>query len=140
MIRSAQQLLALAAIPAICLSVTASAQEREIWACQQVEGAGLFWENGNWQVSGLNPQPLLLTIDGANGKWKQGDAERQGPCTTPIYSTLISCVDSTMGTSHVVLNRDAGIAAHSNVYGAVMPPRDGYRDSPSVGSYNCTKF
>jgi hypothetical protein len=140
MIRSAQQLLALAAIPAICLSGIAAAQEKEVWACQQLASAGLFWENGKWEVGRLNPTTLLLTIDGANSKWKYGDLEFPAACTTSTFSNLITCLDDILGSSFVVLNRDAGIAAYSNVYGAVRPPRDGGRDSPSVGSYNCTKF
>lgn len=138
MIKPAQLLLVIASIPVLCVSVAASAQEREVWACQSVRRAGLFWENGKWDATGFTADTLLLTIDGAQSQWKTSDLEMEATCVD--NSEFTSCLDRYLGTSHVVLNKEAGIAAYSALYGAVRLPRNGVRDDVSVGSYTCTKF
>jgi hypothetical protein len=136
--RPASLLLTLA-IP-VCLCGTASAQEREIWACQGVESAGLDWENGSWKVTRFIAEPLLLTIDGANSNWKRGSGSERNAICTDRFET-VSCVASVLGTEVVALNREQGLAAHSFLGGGVMSPSaSGERDSISVSAYNCSKF
>ena len=53
----------------------AIAQEKQVWACQQVEGTLLNWEDGSWKQYLKTPVPLLLTMDGANSKYKEGEFE-----------------------------------------------------------------
>lgn len=129
---------------AVCLCGTASGQEREIWACQGVESGGLVWRNGIWEVARFKTEPLLLTIDGATSKWKRGsDPERDATCTDMPVGFVVSCVDSVLGADLVVLNREQGLAAHSPVFGAVLPPTpdaSGERDAIYVAAFNCSKF
>lgn len=132
-------LLPLAAVSAICLSSIANAQEREVWACQGIERAGLLWENNQWQVRRFNIETFLLTIDGENSSWKVGSgSETSAVCTKPFY---VSCTDTTLGTRMVVLNRDSGLAGFSELFGAAFPPMaDVGRDAPNISALNCTKF
>ena len=48
----------------ICCSIGATAQEKEIWACQQLESTMLSWNSDGWDPYRVTPKPLLLTING----------------------------------------------------------------------------
>ena len=122
----------------------AVAQEKEIWACQQTEGTMLNWEGGAWRQSGINPRPLLLTIDGENSSYKEGDYEFSIDCSKRILSSAltsgvtISCLGS-LSSLHIYLLTDTGKMGMSNLYGAISSSSV-RRDSVSARIYNCTKF
>ena len=50
----------------LLLSPLVMAQEKQIWACQQVAGTLLNRESDSWESYALNPVPILLTVDGEN--------------------------------------------------------------------------
>jgi hypothetical protein len=138
-LRPRSLLLAIAVVPALCFPVTAHAKEKEVWACQSIEIAGLKWKNGNWSANSFTPQTLLLTIDGVNSTWKSNDIEFPATCVENRLYT--SCSDSFFGAAVLVLNKEDRIASYSDLLGGVTrPSNDGRRDSLHVGSYSCTKF
>ena len=112
------------------------AQEKEIWACQQIEGTGLSWENSSWRQRGINPTPLLLTIDGKNSSYKEGDYEYSIDCSKGILSSALtsgvttSCLGS-LSSLHIYLLTDTGKMGMSNLYGAIS--------SSSAEGGTCTK-
>jgi hypothetical protein len=111
----------------------AVAQEKEIWACQQVEGTMLFWENSSWTQLLINPKPLLLTIDGKNSSYKMGDNENELDCS---FYGVTSCVSS---ATHLLIDKATGRMGLSHLLGALMSSSE-RRDSVSAEIYICTKF
>ena len=116
----------------------AIAQEKEIWACQQVEGTLLDWEGGSWKQYLKAAEPLLLTILGEDIAYvKQGDVETPFSCSKHERLQNISCLDSIMST-HLYFNSESGRLGKSNLFGAIS--QGALRDSVIASIYNCTKF
>lgn len=133
-------LLPLASVSAICLSSIANAQEREVWACQEVASAGLLWENNQWQLRRYNLETYLLTIDGEHSSWKRDNGSERSAICKEFY-LYTSCLDSLLGVQLLVLNKENGLAGFSTLSGTFNSPEtDGYRDTPIVSALNCTKF
>lgn len=118
----------------------AVAQEKQIWACQQTEGTMLMWENSSWRQSGIIPSPSLLTIDGENSSYKQGDNDYFLDCSevSSLSGSKFSCLDYT-SSMHILMDTDTGKMGESSLYGALMSSSE-RRDSVSAEIYNCTKF
>jgi hypothetical protein len=114
----------------------AVAQEKEIWACQQVEGTMLFWENSSWTQLLINPKPLLLTIDGKNSSYKMGDFETGLDCS--LAGAFTSCITG-IPAGHIFMDTATGRMGISNLYGAILSSSEN-RDSVFAQIYNCTKF
>jgi hypothetical protein len=116
------------------------AQEKEIWACQQEVGTGLFWEGGTWRQKGIIPTPLLLTIDGKNSSYKEGDREVAVDCSEKdiLLASVISCLDN-FSSEHIFMDKDTGRMGMSALYG-VRSSSSEYRDSVAARIFNCTKF
>jgi hypothetical protein len=122
----------------ILLSPLVVAQEKQVWACQQVAGALLDWEGSSWNRYGVTSRPLLLTIDGANSSVNKGDRDRDFNCRTALIGyPELSCLDTT-GSAHVWFNPENGKMGTSDLFGATES--GGTRDTVSVIIYNCTKF
>jgi len=121
----------------ICFFIGAIAQEKEIWACQQIEGTLMNWENGSWNTYGTKPTPLLLTINGDIASVKEEDYESWYSCSKAQYEPFISCLSSSMGT-HLYFNPETARLGKSTLLGAISKAE--YRDSVSAVVYNCTKF
>jgi hypothetical protein len=115
----------------------AVAQEKQIWACQQVEGTLLDYRNGRWEPKRMAPVPLLLTIDGGKSSYKAGESELSLSCSEVLGFREISCV-AIAGGSYIFFNPENGRMGISSLLGATSTaPR---RDSVSAEIYNCTKF
>ena len=114
----------------------AVAQEKEIWACQQTEGTMLNWEGGAWRQLLTNPRPLLLTIDGENSSYKEGDIERGLDCS--LAGAFTSCLNG-LSSTHLLMDTNTGRMGVSHLYGVIMSSSD-RRDSIMAQIYNCTKF
>lgn len=119
----------------LLLSPLVMAQEKQIWACQQVKGTMLNWENGNWNQRSINPAPLLLTIDGDNSNYKRADVERILNCSKIL--SRFSCLD-TIRSEHLYIDPATGKMGVSTLYGAILTGDT--RDTVSAQVYNCTKF
>lgn len=120
----------------ILLSPMVVAQEKQIWACQQVEGTLLDWEDGRWKMFGVSPMPLLLTIDGAYSSFKKGDIDVGLACNTTSMMT-VSCLDNGQAY-HLYFDPSTGKLGYSFLAGALQTGDQ--RDSVSASIYNCTKF
>tara|TARA_R110001606_G_scaffold364932_1_gene519552 strand:+ start:894 stop:1295 length:402 start_codon:yes stop_codon:yes gene_type:complete len=118
----------------------AVAQEKQVWACQQTEGTMLNWEGGAWRQRTINPSPILLTIDGENSSYKEGDYETRLDCSEKDISGayVTSCLDNLL-SEHIYLETATGKMGISNLYGAISSSSVS-RDSVSARIYNCTKF
>ena len=113
------------------------AQEKEIWACQQIAGTGLFWEGSSWRRMGINPYPLLLTIDGENSSYKIGADNGTGlDCSrTGVFTSCITVIPA----NHIFMHTATGRMGMSSLFGAVSTSSED-RDSVNAQIYNCTKF
>jgi hypothetical protein len=116
------------------------AQEKQVWACQQIEGTMLNWEGGAWRQLLTNPRPLLLTIDGENSSYKAGDNEYSIDCSKAVrpFDYIASCLDG-LFSEHILLNTNTGKMGMSLLYGAILSSSED-RDTISAQIYNCTKF
>ena len=112
----------------------AVAQEKEIWACQQEAGTMLNWEGSSWRQRDIIPAPILLTIDGKNSIYKQGDTETYLDCS---LGRRTSCLGLT--SDHILIDTDTGRMGISTLFG-VLSSSSEYRDSVAARIYNCTKF
>ena len=116
----------------------AVAQEKQIWACQQVKGTMLKWEGSSWRSLGLSGVPLLLTLDGENSSYKMGDRVARLTCSTA--GGRVSCLNM-IKSSHILIDLNSGRLGMSSLYGAVMAAEeDNYKDSINAEAFNCTKF
>ena len=126
----------LATITLLCFSIGAIAQEKQIWACQQVKGTLLRWEESKWEDYGISPGTLLLTIDGNQSIRKEGDSNVPLECA--VKFSIVECTaDFTAGTS-IVLDPETGKMGMSELYGALSIGQT--RDTVSVEVFDCTKF
>ena len=113
----------------------AIAQEKEIWACQQLEGTMLRWGSNGWEQYRVTPEPLLLTVNGANSSVKRGDSEIRLQCS-PLesFEERTSCVTS-IGGDYFLLDPETGKMGKSRLSGAI---NNAYSVTAQI--YNCTKF
>lgn len=120
----------------------AVAQEKEIWACQQIEGTMLIWENSRWRSVGLAPLPLLLTLDGENSSFKIADTTfpldcSKAPLSGSDMDDVLSCL-SEIKTQHILINRNSGKMGMSSLIGSITSGDT--RDTIDAEAFNCTKF
>ena len=127
----------LTGIVLLCFSIGAIAQEKEIWACQPEAGTLLSREDGGWKPYGRYPKNILVTIDGANSSYKEGEDEYALSCSKVEYFPNVSCLDFTMST-HLFFNSNSGKMGMSSLYGATSTGDSTYTVSAQV--FNCTKF
>ena len=118
----------------------AVAQEKQVWACQQIEGTMLRWENSKWSSAGLSPLPLLLTLDGGNSSFKMADSTYDLDCSKAPLSGLgdvLSCLSS-IKTQHILISLNSGKMGMTSLIGAIVSGDT--RDSIDAEAFNCTKF
>ncbi len=121
----------------LLLSPMVTAQEKEIWACQETEAVGLFWENGEWVKKGVNTANWLLTVDGANSSMKLRGKDFSMECSNhrSASGAYYSCTD---GNWTIVLNPATGDAGFSRMLGAINSSP--FKDFAGVSVAQCTKF
>lgn len=124
----------LTTITLLCFSIGATAQEKEIWACQQVEGLMLQWEDDDWSVYRVKAQPMLLTIDGPKSSFKRGDDNTALDCSVlpPVSRTACTSIG---GAYYILIDHLSGEMGFSFLGGAMDRT-----DSLFSSAYNCTKF
>ena len=115
----------------------AIAQEKQIWACQQEAGTMLNYRNGRWVQSSIIPETLLLTIDGANSRVKEGEQEGLLSCSKVEGPPEISCL-TIMKDMHYYFSPLNGRLGVSSLLGATLTGEE--RFSVAAMIYNCTKF
>jgi hypothetical protein len=121
----------------LLLSPLVMAQEKQVWACQQVAGTLLNWESDSWESYALNPVPILLTVDGENSTFKQGDAETSLICSGSNEFEF-SCVSNPIPAFHLLIVPATGKMGVSFLYGAIGEAVE--KDTISAAAFNCTKF
>ena len=116
----------------------AVAQEKQVWACQQIlNGQGFSYENGAWKNSNFSPLNYLVTIDGENSKYGHSGKQFSTNCEyIPNIDAHFRCNDGTGGT--VLLNPNTKLAVISEGLGGLM--MDEYRDTVSIRLFQCSKF
>lgn len=127
---------------AILLSTSAVAQpDKDWWACQYLESAGLQWKNGQWGVGRFQLEsPFVLMSDG-NGSLTEDSVSK--PIKAPV--SLVECVDLQGGDigcydasgGYLFFNTNTGRGGVSQMNGATSTSDN--RDTVSVQAFECTK-
>jgi len=123
-------------ITLLLLSPFYVAQEKQIWACQQVAGTQLVWKNGTWEQVGVEPTSILLRLGRKYSSYRMLEEERLLDCTEALR-WQISCLDS-LGSKLIYIGPTCGKMGRSTSFGAVQTG-----DSRSILAaevYNCTKL
>mgnify|MGYP006093629197 CR=1 FL=1 len=116
------------------------AQEKQIWACQMVEGTMIKWESDRWINYLVIPYGILFTLRPDNiAIAKRGDSDTSLYLNCSHNSTFnrYSCLNSTLG-DHYLLSPDDGKLGYSQLTGAISTAVS--RDSINAETFNCTKF
>ena len=124
----------LTTITLLCFSIGSTAQEKEIWACQQDEGLMMQWEDDSWSAYRVKAQPMLLTIDGPNSSFKRGDDDNGLKCSGLLLVPRTACT-SIEGAYYILIDHLSGEMGFSFLGGAIDRT-----DSLFSSAYNCTKF
>ena len=118
----------------------AVAQEKQVWACQEItKGQGFSYKDGAWVEASFTSLNYLVTIDGSNSKYGHSGKEYTTNCElTPDYAANLHfrCGDNTGGT--VLLNPDTKLAVISEGLGGII--MNANRDTVSIRLLQCTKF
>jgi hypothetical protein len=116
----------------------AVAQEKEVWACQEIiRGEGFVYKDGAWVETTFASLNYLVTIDGSNSKYGHSGKEYNTNCElTPYADPHFRCSDNTGGT--VLLNPDTKLAVISEGLGGIVMGE--YRDTVQIRLLQCTKF
>ncbi|MDA1244078.1 MAG: hypothetical protein O3B02_03625 [Proteobacteria bacterium] len=117
----------------------AVAQEKEIWACQEIQSYGMEWTNGRWQGGAFEESQLLFTLNGINSTLKLPELPRpiDLSCLYDVTDGYWFCSDPLYAVSFII-NQDSGSAGYSTLFGAVINEED--RSSITVSVLQCTKF
>lgn len=122
----------------LILSNAATAQEKQVWACQTTASTGLVGNRTDWQIQSGQPKPLLLGIDGANSSYTISGFEFPIPCTNSTNSSLNFATCNSDGIT-IVLNLENGLASMSSILGVVIPSTNAPMALELI-TYQCTKF
>jgi hypothetical protein len=123
----------------LLLSPLVVAQEKEIWACQETDTNGLFWEDGRWERRGVTSTQYLFTLDGSNSTIKAPeDLNAVGlNCLYEAVDEYWFCSGHFLAKSFI-LDQATGAAGFSTLLGAIHSAAR--RDSLKVSALQCTKF
>lgn len=115
------------------------AQEKEIWACQEVQSNGMDWINGRWQGGQFQKSQLLFTLNGINSTLKLPELPKPVDlsCLYDITDGYWFCSDPFLARSFII-NQGSGSAGYSALFGAVSSAQD--KSSIYVSALQCTKF
>ena len=117
----------------------AVAQEKQVWACQEImSGMGFVYKDGAWVETSFASVNYLVTIDGSNSKYGHSGEQYSTNCEnfTNKPTPHFRCSDTTGGT--VLLNPDTKLAVISEGLGGIL--MDEYRDTVQIRLLQCTKF
>jgi len=123
----------------------AVAQEKQVWACQEIQSQGMNWTNGRWQGGAFEKSQLLFTLDGFTSTLKLPDSPDPIDLLCMNDSSLRGdelvywfCSDSYSSAVSFIINEDSGSAGISFLLGAVSNAEN--RDSLRIAALQCTKF
>lgn len=117
----------------------AVAQEKQVWACQEIEnGQGFSYASGAWKKGNFTALNYLVTIDGKNSEYGHSGTQYPTDCENVTDSPVphFKCSDRTGGT--VLLRPDAKLAVISEGLGGISTAET--RDSVTIRLFQCTKF
>ena len=122
----------------LILSPLIVAQEKEIWACQQTEVAGLIWGNGSWTPGDFGLTQFLFTIDDSTASMKLLGTDFTFRCDIGLENgVVIHNCSNTWGGMNFILNPETGQAGFSALSGALQ---DDNKDTMITSVVQCTKF
>jgi hypothetical protein len=112
------------------------AQEKQIWACQQVAGTQLIWEDGAWRQVGVEPTIILLRLGGKYSSYRMSEEERLLDCSKAL-SGKVSCLDS-LSSKLIYIDPTSGKMGRSTLFGAAEAGDS--RSALATEVYNCAKL
>ena len=112
------------------------AQEKQIWACQQVAGTQLIWEDGAWRQVGVEPTSILLRLGGKYSSYRMSEEERLLDCSEAL-SGKVSCLDS-LSSKLIYIDPTSGKMGRSTLFGAAEAGNS--RSALATEVYNCAKL
>jgi|TARA_B110000263_G_C14932163_1_gene339732 hypothetical protein len=112
------------------------AQEKQIWACQQVAGTQLIWEDGAWRQVGVEPTSILLRLGGKYSSYRMSEEERLLDCSEAL-SGKVSCLDS-LSSKLIYIDPTSGKMGRSTLFGAAEAGDS--RSALATEVYNCAKL
>ena len=120
----------------LLLSPFAVAQEKQIWACQQVAGTQLIWEDGAWRQVGVEPTSILLRLGGEYSSYRMSEEERLLDCSEALNGK-VSCLDS-LSSELIYIDPTSGKMGRSTLFGAAEAGDS--RSALATEVYNCAKL
>ena len=129
----------------ICLlslsHVATSQPDKDWWACQYIESAGLYWEGNKWKVTRFNfDKPFVLVSDGYGSLTTDSVNKTTGhtySCRTGSDGN-INCQTKMVGMS-LSFSPANQRGVMTKIYGALTTPDGEYRDTLSVAPFECAK-
>ena len=112
------------------------AQEKQIWACQQVAGTQLIWEDGAWRQVGVEPTSILLRLGGKYSSYRMSEEERLLDCSEALNGK-VSCLDS-LSSELIYIDPTSGKMGRSTLFGAAEAGNS--RSALATEVYNCAKL
>ena len=112
------------------------AQEKQIWACQQVAGTQLIWEDGAWRQVGVEPTSILLRLGGKYSSYRMSEEERLLDCSE-AFNGKVSCLDS-LSSELIYIDPTSGKMGRSTLFGAAEAGDS--RSALATEVYNCAKL
>ena len=112
------------------------AQEKQIWACQQVAGTQLIWEGGSWRPVGVEPTSILLRLGGKYSSYRMSEEERLLDCSEALNGK-VSCLDS-LSSELIYIDPTSGKMGRSILFGAAEAGNS--RSALATDAYNCAKL
>jgi len=112
------------------------AQEKQIWACQQVAGTQLIWEDGAWRQVGVEPTSILLRLGGKYSSYRMSEEERLLDCSEALNGK-VSCLDS-LSSELIYIDPTSGKMGRSTLFGAAEAGDS--RSALATEVYNCAKL
>ena len=134
----------------LALSCNVTAQpDKDWWACQFVETAGLDWQSNSWKITNYaESAPFVIVSDGkgllsrksvAKATLGDEDAGQFYECRIKEGGVIIYCADVVINSS-LSFNPELGMGAMSYIYGGVTSPdADNHRDGLWVSTFECIK-
>lgn len=122
-----------------------SQPDKEWWACQFIDSAGMDWEAGAWSITRFTlRKPFVLVDDGAglldlDSVSKPLDARQAAiTCTNANVDKHIFCQSRWTGSSFS-FDPKTGTGAVAEILGAFGKSDDSRRDSLLVSAFECIK-
>lgn len=127
----------------ICFSQLSSAQpDKDWWACQVTEDAGLFWQNNSWKVGDFKVESrhFVLISDGQGLLSKESVGKAMDIGANSIVCVgdgLIFCLNTVVGSS-LSFSPYTSSGAITTTFGALLS-NSVQKDSLHIQTFECAK-